>query len=1215
MTSKGESERRPALPPDSDLTILTCRPCAVDVSVAPGAPRRCPRCEGPLDRPSNVEGDAPDRTLLEVRRPSGEAPVERTREAPVERAGEQPVERAREAARGELRALTDTATQPGTHPSIARARAPEPGAPEAVRRVGQYELRRVLGKGGMGVVYEAWQPSLGRAVALKVMSAAEATDEELERFDREARAAARLQHPNIVPIYDVGAFEGRAYFTMDLVRGRTLQELARQGTLDPAEAARMVARVCRAIHYAHEKGIIHRDLKPSNILVDEQGEPHVTDFGLAKDVTDHSGLTLTGVAMGSPPYMPPEQAKGEFRRVDAQSDVYGLGAILYECLTGAPPFQGKSVYDIIAKVLVEEPVPPRRKAPAVPVDLETICLKALEKEKWRRYPTAEAMAQDLERHLAGRTIEAVRHGFTTRIGRGIERHRWQIVSALVPVAIAAGVIGYLVGGEPHLPPPPPPGPPVDADPGPIARAGRELPRAVEHLAALGGPTWGQVSASLGSLPDDLPGLRRLRQEVEPRLRDDPGGRAPWEVLRRLVDALAEDPGVEARDLAAAVGTWYGVDGPLARVATAAVLAHRGALQRDAASYRLALAGAPTPIDVDIVRDAARSLAPLFTEEDDRAARGRRAVAAVTSDAALAAAALRPDDVRLDATRTAVIGPGWVFPPVTWPGAPSVAGAERPVARGLLGRGARDAAPTAPLLTADGARVLVGWLRFLHVLEESSGRVLRRVRLPGAARGLQWDRSGRSRVRVWDGARERDVLVSGLDDDGDEVALRWRDEAGERPVLPLDLLPAGDTPAPDELRRAAFAAFPALDDRLDLFAEHVRRDAEGKVVRDVRVARVLRLEGRPELGLTLALTPVPDAALAAFAASDPRVEPTAARVVAVAPDSPADRAGLRPGDVILRVEWARASSSTELELRVRRGRAEHLLRLRLVWPRVDLGALAARAGALAARDPDPNPWHLALAAALRPPGEAPPPGAEEQARAAALSPHLSPVERVELGCFLDARGLEREAERAFTRALGDLLRDHAYAPELAGYALHDAGRALADRVVEHRLAGRAERAATLARWRDAFAPALAESEHARRAYARRGAAPEGAPPVAKGVAGLDALDLLRLDHTVRLQGAMLTLVVALLALLFLRYGAHARRDLARMNVVGPRARLALWVQRPWTRLTYTWPTYISLSDKLAFIALYLVYFMALSVQDAGLDVLAALRRRPEPLLAG
>ncbi|MCO5168998.1 MAG: protein kinase [Planctomycetes bacterium] len=1207
MTQKGESERRPALPPDSDLTILTCRPCAVDVSVEPGAPRRCPRCAGPLDRPSNVEGDAPERTLLEVRAPSSSASSASPGDLP-------PLARKRAAARSDLGALANTATQPGTHPSIARAREPEPGAPEAVRRVGQYELRRVLGKGGMGVVYEAWQPSLGRAVALKVMSAAEATDEELERFDREARAAARLQHPNIVPIYDVGAFEGRSYFTMDLVRGRTLQELARQGTLDPADAARIVARVCRAIHYAHEKGIIHRDLKPSNVLVDEQGEPHVTDFGLAKDVTDQSGLTLTGVAMGSPPYMPPEQAKGEFRRVDAQSDVYGLGTILYECLTGSPPFTGKSVYDIIAKVLVEEPVPPRRKAPAVPVDLETICLKALEKEKWRRYPTAEAMAQDLERHLAGRTIEAIRHGFTTRIGRGIERHRWQIVSALVPVAIAAGVIGYLVGGEPHLPAPPVAGPPVDADPGPIARAGQELGRAVEHLSALGGPTWRQVITSLDNLPADLPALRAVRLEVEPRLRDAPDARASWEVVRRLVDALATDPDVDPRDLAAAVSAWYGVSGPLAEVATAAVLAHRGAVQRDPACYRLALAGPRTPIDVDIVREAARSLGPLF-QGDERAA---RAVAAVTSDAALAAAALRPDVVRLDATRTAVIGPGWVFPPVTWPGAPAVAGPPRPVARGLVGRGARDAPPTAPLVTGDGARVLVGWLRFLHVLDAETGGVVRRVRLPGAARGLQWHRSGRPRVRVWDGARVRDVLVGGLGGGLDgAVELRWLEERRgaelERPVSPLDLLPAGDAPAIDELRRVAFASFPALDDRLDVFAEHVRRDRDGAPVHDVRVARVLRLEGRPALGLTLSLSPEPDAALAFSAARDPRSEPIAARVVDVS--GPAAQAGLRAGDVIVGVERARGTGSTQLELRVRRGGAEHLLRLRLPWPPVDLAALGAEAAGLAARDGDPNPWHLALAAGLRPAGTPPGPEAAALARAAALSPHLGPVERVELGCFLDERGLEQEAERAFTRALADLLRDHAYAPALAGYAQHDAGRALADRVVEHRLAGRAQRAEALARWRDAFAPALAESDAARAAYARRGADVRAGPTPPKGVAGLDALDLLRLDHAVRLQGGMLTLVAALLALLFLRYGAHARRDLARMNVVGARARLLMWVQRPWTRLTYTWPAYISLSDKLAFIALYLVYFAALSVQDAGLDVLAALRRGHEPLLAG
>lgn len=1225
MSHKGESERRPALPPDSDATILTCRPCAADVSVARGAPPRCPRCGGALERPHDAEGDAPERTLLEVR--TG-LPADQDAGGSAPDAGADPrLDDARAAARVELRALANTATQGATElgapPSLVRmgvVREPPPPV-EPVRRLGQYELRRVLGKGGMGVVYEAWQPALGRAVALKVMSAAEASEEELERFDREARAAAKLQHKGIVPIYEVGAADGRAYFTMDLVRGRTLQEMARAGTLAPEDAARLVAGVARAIHYAHEKGIIHRDLKPSNVLVDEQGEPHVTDFGLAKDVSDQSGLTLTGVAMGSPPYMPPEQARGEFRRVDAVSDVYGLGTILYECLTGSPPFTGKSVYDIIAKVLVEEPAPPRRKNPATSLDLETICLKALEKEKWRRYPTAEAMAQDLERLLAGRTIEAVRHGLTTRIGRGIERHRWQIVSILVPLAVAVGIIGYLVGGQPQHPGGARSvGPAIVEDRGAVANVARDVRRAVEHLAPLDGPTWREVATSLEHLPDDLPARATLARDVEARLRADPDGRVPSALVAPLVEALVGDPSLDARDVAATVAAWYGVDGPLAEVAAGAVLAHRGAVLRDPAAYRMALAGPRTPIDVGIVDDAARSLAPLFRgHADPRAA----AAAAVTSDVVLTRAALRMSALRRDATGTAVLGHGWVFPPVTWPGAPDVAGPARPVAQGLLGRGSAAAPPTEPLLTGDGAHVLVGWLRFLYVLDEPTGRVLRRARLPGAARGLEWDASGAARVRVWDGARERHVLARLPADRGQgPVELRWSDDGRERPVSRLDLLPLDDTPAADEQRRVACAFFPALDDRLDVFEERAHEGPEG-LRREARVARVLRLNGRPRLGLTLALSPSPDVGLAALAPSlhDARGDPIAARVVAVAPDGSAAGAGLRPGDLILRAD---APTPSTLELRVRRPRPglsprEHVLEFAPRWVELAWEDVAARAAALAAADPDPNPWLLAFAAAgaVQREDAADPARGAQLAGDAVRSEHLTPWERVELACFLDRWGLEQEAERGLTRALAELLREHAYAPDLAGYGTHDAGRAIADRVVAHRLAGRHERAAALARWRDAFAPALVESADARRAYERLGAPPLPAPPSAprKGVAGLQAIDVLRLDHAIRLQVVLITFLGAFLTVLLVRYRRHAIRDLDRLQVRGPLARWRLWLQRPWTRLAFTWPTYITLSDKLAFIVLYVFYFMALSVHDAGFDVLAALRRGHDPLLSG
>ena len=294
----------------------------------------------------------------------------------------------------------------------------EADLPVASERLGDYELLERIARGGMGIVYRARQISLRREVAVKVLlDPAFASPEELGRFRAEAAAAAALHHPHIVAIHEIGEADGRCFFSMDLVAGKDLAELTREGLLPPIEAAALVLKVADAIHYCHERGIVHRDLKPSNVLVDAQGEPHVTDFGLAKRMLapqpaggssgnrEDAPLTVTGQVVGTPGYMSPEQAAAS-RDVGPLSDIYSLGALLYFLLTGRAPFVGPTAAAILRQVEEQEPPAPRLLNPALPRDLETICLKCLAKEASRRYATAGELAADLGRFLGHEPIRA-----------------------------------------------------------------------------------------------------------------------------------------------------------------------------------------------------------------------------------------------------------------------------------------------------------------------------------------------------------------------------------------------------------------------------------------------------------------------------------------------------------------------------------------------------------------------------------------------------------------------------------------------------------------------------------------------------------------------------------------------------------------------------------------------------------------------------------------
>ncbi|MBM3980889.1 MAG: serine/threonine protein kinase [Planctomycetes bacterium] len=304
----------------------------------------------------------------------------------------------REALRAELRAVqcqwlapNETRDQPG--PARASVAAPVPP---------RYRVEGVLGEGGMGVVYKARDTHLNRTVALKMIRDGRAGPSHLARFRAEAEAVAALPHRNVVQIFDTGEYEGKPYLVLEFVAGGTLAERLAHGPLPPPGAARLVETLVRAIHDAHERGIVHRDLKPANVLFAADGAPKVADFGLVKRLDAVAGHTLAGDVMGTPSYMPPEQARGDARDVGPTADVYALGAILYECLTGRPPFRAASVTETIRQVLHDDPIRPRLLRADVPNYLEAVCLKCLEKEPGHRYPTALALADDLQNYLCGR---------------------------------------------------------------------------------------------------------------------------------------------------------------------------------------------------------------------------------------------------------------------------------------------------------------------------------------------------------------------------------------------------------------------------------------------------------------------------------------------------------------------------------------------------------------------------------------------------------------------------------------------------------------------------------------------------------------------------------------------------------------------------------------------------------------------------------------------
>jgi TolB-like protein/Flp pilus assembly protein TadD/predicted Ser/Thr protein kinase len=325
------------------------------------------------------------------------------------------------------------------------------GAAPLMMNFGDYELLEEIGRGGQGVVFRARQKSLNRIVALKVIGLGHwATEAHIRRFRQEAEAAASLEHPQIVPIYEIGERDGSCYFSMKFVEGGRLDQVATGEKFLPRRAAELIVRITRTVQFAHDRGVLHRDIKPGNVLLDRQGEPHLTDFGLARLIENESAITNSFEVLGTPSYMPPEQASGCARELTPAADIYSIGAVFYQMLTGEPPFAGGTTYETIRKVLETEPRDPRLWNAKVDVDAATICLKCLEKDPTRRYQSAAALAEDLERWLRHEPIQARRIGIFSRACKWVRRNPTR--ATLIPSLAAVAAFAFATFWKPSAPP-------------------------------------------------------------------------------------------------------------------------------------------------------------------------------------------------------------------------------------------------------------------------------------------------------------------------------------------------------------------------------------------------------------------------------------------------------------------------------------------------------------------------------------------------------------------------------------------------------------------------------------------------------------------------------------------------------------------------------------------------------------------------------------------
>jgi serine/threonine protein kinase len=451
-----------ALQNEIELRGRACFTCRRAYLVAPGGPAACPTCGGPALLPALANGGAQapvdysaSGRFAPKLTPSGRYPMTQFPAMAATRAnGSSGRGNAFAPAKpsGSSRLIPSvgptphnfTPTSPGSTDPGSAGHGNQGRQGTELKTLGPYDLISELGRGGMGVVYKAKHRQTGQIVALKVLLSGEfASPKMLARFKEEAATVQKLDHPNVVPIHEVGEIDGIHYFTMKFVDGDLFQALLKGRGLSARRGAEIVRDVARGAHHAHEAGIVHRDLKPANIIVEhDSGTPYIMDFGLAKDLDDDKGLSRTGVAIGTPYYMPPEQAQGKHREIDPRSDVYALGAILYEVLARKVPFNAESQTLLLRKIVEEEPVPPSQIRQGVPPDLETISLKAIRKRKDERYVSAEALARDIDLALSGQKIKARREPFWRPFVRKLQKNPKVPLIVLGCGLLASTAIGY-----------------------------------------------------------------------------------------------------------------------------------------------------------------------------------------------------------------------------------------------------------------------------------------------------------------------------------------------------------------------------------------------------------------------------------------------------------------------------------------------------------------------------------------------------------------------------------------------------------------------------------------------------------------------------------------------------------------------------------------------------------------------------------------------------
>lgn len=423
---------------------------------------------------------------------------------------------------------------------------PHPASPP-LPAVPGYVIEGILGRGGMGIVYRARHIALNRPVALKmILAGIHAAPDERARFRTETEAVARLQHPNIVQIYEIGEANGHPYCALEFLAGGTLADQINSSGLPPAKAARLMEALARAVQTAHDKNVIHRDLKPANILMTADGTPKIADFGLARQTDSDSGQTQSGAVMGSPSYMAPEQASGRSREAGPGVDIWALGAILYECLAGRPPFRGDSVVETLELVRSADPVPPSKIHPKVPVDLETICLKALAKDPARRFATAGELADDLLRFLNDEPILARRAGLAEKLWRRARRNA--VVVGLTATVLALTAVVTVIALRPK------PVPPV-----PIVTAAPETDSSSEELITVVAeldrtdPGWRleQIEEKREEIPDEENGALRISAFVKSvqKMTSNPYSIGNWESDEVLDSIKATYAGSPAAKLA------------------------------------------------------------------------------------------------------------------------------------------------------------------------------------------------------------------------------------------------------------------------------------------------------------------------------------------------------------------------------------------------------------------------------------------------------------------------------------------------------------------------------------------------------------------------------------------------------------------------------------------------------------------------------------------